>query len=467
MTDTPEKKDDVLTPVDAEDTVENNIPAGDEAVAEETVSAEEAEKNGAEEQTTAEEAEEQVGQTQEEPSQPKLKVTSSLDPAESFGSYSGTKETETTTLDVGEKPTDAVYSFADNGDTETHGISTNDTRTYDENFNQIANNTSSEEYSQTDITPEDADFFAKHPDGQFKSLSQIKKEEKELAEKNPYDLEKANIIDENVFRTNYRDHKKKPFYLSDNYKRAWEHSFHKFMEATDPDEIVSSAILGVLKFMAELPKERLKYAREEQREENKYVKEKKKKYMDSVLYAKGISQDAFYKHMADVVYGDEDLIKRLETDYPKVMKSIPKDKNGIYDMSNLTKRQEEMLSHGIRKYAEGSPKLKEAIENIVGLRMSEADMKRYAIGLAGKHSQISRHQAIRKGLLKDVKSALAPKRDATDAVDELRASLEALHANQSDRDVLRMARNKNRTKTGENSLSFDKLYEQRTQRSAG
>ena len=445
MTDTPTKvnEDDVLTPAEAE------------SVADGTVEAEE---------------------VREESEQTDFRMTNPFDLTQNSGSYSGIQNAETTTLDTGEKPTNMTYGWANEGDTEAHARSTGSTRTYDKSFNQMSSpsgtaNTGPDgtyfEDHQTEISQEDNEFFNAHPDGHFKSLSQIKKEEKELAEKNPYDLEKANIIDENVFRTNYRDHKKKPFYLSDNYKRAWEHSFHKFMEATDPDEIVSSAILGVLKFMAELPKERLKYAREEQREENKYVKEKKKKYMDSVLYAKGISQDAFYKHMADVVYGDEDLIKRLEEDYPKVMKGIPKDKNGIYDMSNLTKRQEEMLTRGIRKYAEGSSKLKEAIENIVGLRMSEADMKRYAIGLAGKHSQISRHQAIRKGLLKDVKSALTPKRDATDAVDELRACVEGLRANLSDRDALRMARNKTRTKTGENTLSFDKMYEQRTQRTAG
>ena len=462
MTDTPEKRDDVLTPVETGEQVVDTTDTPITADAEEKESQTETEIASEGDEDTADET-----TVEAEEKQSADNMTASFASAENSDSYSGFQTTETTTVDIGEKPTDMAYSFADEGDTETHGFSTSDTRTYDENFNQVSKNTSFEKTPQTEISQEDVDFFAKHPDGQFKSLSQIKKEEKELAEKNPYDLESANIIDENVFRTNYRDHKKKPFYLSDNYKRAWEHSFHKFMEANEPDEIVSSAILGVLKFMAELPKERLKYAREEQREENKYVKEKKKKYMDSVLYAKGISQDAFYKHMADVVYGDEGLIERLEKDYPKVMRSIPKDKNGIYDMSNLTKRQEEMLTHGIRKYAEGSPKLKEAIENIVGLRMSEADMKRYAIGLAGKHSQISRHQAIRKGLLKDVKSALAPKRDTVDAVDELRASVEALRNNMSDRDALRMARNKTRTKTGENTLSFDKMYEQKTQRSAG
>ena len=66
-----------------------------------------------------------------------------------------------------------------------------------------------------------------------------------------------------------------------------------------------------------------------------------------------------------------------------------------------------------------------------------------------------------------MKSALTPKRDTVDAVDELRASVEALRNNMSDRDALRMARNKTRTKTGENTLSFDKMYEQKTQRSAG
>ena len=391
--------------------------------------------------------------------------------SQNVDSFTGGQDRNTSIFSFGEGPEKAVFSTNMDGDTETHAFSEtvdpSQFRYSDGTNFQEAPQSFTEKYpNQTEISQEDAEFFAQHPDGNFESLSAIKRKEEDLARNNPYDLEKANIIDEDVFRTNYRDHKKKPFYLSDNYKRAWDNSFRKFMEANDPDEIVSSAILGVLKFMAELPKERLKYAREEQREENKYVKEKKKKYIDGVLYAKGISQDNFYKHMADTVYGDEKLIQHLEEKYPKIMKSIPKDENGIYDMNNLTRRQTEMLTRGVREYAEHSPKLKNAIENIVGLRMTDNDMKRYAIGLAGKHSQISRHQAIQKGLLKDVKSPLAPKRDAMDAVDELRASFEAWQKNMSDRDALRMARNKSRTKTGENSLSFEQYAKKQFQHTA-
>ena len=89
-------------------------------------------------------------------------MTASFASAENSDSYSGFQTTETTTIDIGEKPTDMAYSFADEGDTETHGFSTSDTRTYDENFNQVSKNTSFEKTPQTEISQEDVDFFAKH-----------------------------------------------------------------------------------------------------------------------------------------------------------------------------------------------------------------------------------------------------------------------------------------------------------------